>query len=107
MFWKNWPYWLKGGVIGLIILFISFLYVEADPGKFFRSLNLVDIDKFLWPIPVLFFISYSILIVFLNMGICLKYWSILCILPIVLNFVIFFIFGAIAGLIYGKIKKQK
>jgi len=28
-FWKNWPYWLRGGVIGLIIIFLNLLLVYS------------------------------------------------------------------------------
>lgn len=86
MGWKNWPYWLIGGIIGLIVVIINFLY-QSNP------LSRV-------------FIGFPIRFIRLNpdsvLGIVL-----FLVVPPIFWFIIGAITGAIIGLIVGKIKKKK
>ncbi|MBI2631989.1 hypothetical protein HYW75_03225 [Candidatus Pacearchaeota archaeon] len=90
MGWKNWPYWLKGGVIGIIFIYLilllgifnilnenSFLYILLLPALvvFFYFPYTFNLGGYEWQ-----FITYSIY------GL---------------------IIGALIGWIYGKIKKKK
>ncbi|HCC59632.1 MAG: hypothetical protein A2402_03235 [Candidatus Staskawiczbacteria bacterium RIFOXYC1_FULL_37_43] len=103
MFWKNWPYWLKGGII-------LFLY-SLSAVVMFANLN--------HALPV--FVSVIFLPVFIPAWFCLTWlcgigglshgvlascytsgiWIFIYSLPVI---IFFFVFGAIIGLIYGKIK---
>ena len=90
MGWKDWPYWIKGGVIGLGIFIVMFLlsYIILMLGCMDRVIYLLSIKSgIMFPTPCLlvyfFFASYSIM-------------------PFV-----FIVIGAIIGLIVGKIKSKK
>ena len=61
MGWKNWPYWLKGVVIGFIVgivlaVFFSLMFVDANDNNGFERIilypleSLIEIFLFaLWP----------------------------------------------------------
>ena len=86
MNWKNWPYWLKGGIIGIIfaiiIILITFAYYEVSSnlGSFF-GINEYLVEN----------IS--------NYGLGL-------ILYMSLNLIEYFVIGALIGYIYGRIIKK-
>ena len=93
-FWKKWPYWVKGGIAGLIISKVFYiamlLTIKVDP-CFFNSGGWKTIGKpcsrleFLWT-------QYKD-------GVWLHYF-ITYVLPSILIFVVL-------GWLYGKIKSKK
>lgn len=114
MSWKNWPYWLKGGLkglgIGIILSLIPIVTVWVDLGGAEKNLRLLDILSWI----MIFLAAPSLLILnFISSGtfslpgsgdmtlLGLFMYS-LVIVPIE-----FFIFGAIIGLIIGKRKSKK
>lgn len=114
MFYKNWPYWLKGGVVGLIIgicVFVSvFPAISSDQSiDFFRT-------TLIFPGIILYFLIYSDcagawLLEGLGGGKGLEpMWCsdfyIGVFIVLIVNLVFYFIAGAIIGLIYGKIKNK-
>ena len=94
MGWKNWPSWLKGGIIlGAIQLFISI-----------SSLIFVYLIKF--------GIISNLDLGFAGVGVAFTLQLGYLIIPIIIgNTILYFIFGAIIGAligwIYGKIKQRK
>jgi len=94
MGWKKWSYWLKGGIIGIIV-FIILLVLSA----IFPSYGLGNI--FQW---IIVFIG-SIIMVPARSLFSFKLG------PPITNFyvpmIVLFILGAIIGWIYGKIKQGK
>ncbi len=89
MIWKDWSIWLKGGIIGLII-FLLLMIVST-----FNSNSAMGF----------FFIFPIILFCRGNLD-CLSE-PMLPILGYVLLAFLYFIIGAIIGLIIGKIKSKK
>ncbi len=91
MGWKNWSYWLRGGVIGGVIGLIVGLLVlflrDIFNNSFLQVLNLPS-----------FVIAFA-----------LCYENLFCsnIIYVISSFIVFFILGAIIGFIYGKIKNRK
>jgi len=99
MFWKNWPYWVKGGIIlGAIVFLLSFLY--------WSPINSFEEKYFGFILTVPFIIS-----IFTGLG----YRDIMTgradllanITFSLISFVLYFIIGAVIGIIYGKIKRKK
>jgi hypothetical protein len=87
MIWKDWPYWLKGGVIGLIILLILYILAistpSSDMGNIFSWTILmigIPIIRIIGDLPILFYIIF---------------------------FIYFFILGSIIGWVFGKISWGK
>ena len=78
MGWKNWPYWLRGGLIGIIVGIILLSIGERTSlpieGNIFSSASYADG-------PFLYIVIFAL--------------------------IIFFIIGAIIGLIVGKIKSKR
>jgi len=97
-FWKNWPYWLKGGAIGIAIILISnalsisCLYFLAAPNS--------------WGFECLPFALPSIPIVFL----LLKFpdtYSLSSAVIIIIEVIIYFIVSSLIGLLVGYLKPKK
>lgn len=86
MGWKNWPYWVKGVVIGLLLTLISF-YIGSLLGVTGGLLGIIALLLWMYGVKTNLVLPKVLII-------SLPY----IILPIV---------GAIIGLIYGKIKKKK
>ena len=96
MGWKDWPYWLKGGIIvsvfALIFRLAGSMFLLFDSSNIFeRILSYIS-----------FFLGYPFgipLANILNTGIT------------IIDFILFLIFysliGALIGWIYGKIKSRK
>ena len=96
MKWKNWPYWLKGGVIGGIIplggILIGYLGHESIISGLLYLL-------FAFPVAII-------------LGCGLENPNTICSLKatpfiIILSTIIYFLLGAIIGWIVGKIKNKK
>jgi len=92
MGWKNWPYWVKGGIIGIILSFFPLYFLSttvlcADP------LPGVDLSN-----PI-FGCKSELERLFINLGLSIFVKSIF--------FVgIFFLIGVVIGLIIGKTLKR-
>jgi len=97
MGWKNWPSWLKGGVIGitlyvLIGIFIWFLEGKMDAGGmrgFFSFIYFLT--------PGLFIFGYNF------DGPIVPIYT----LSIILSIASYFLVGALIGWIIGKLKSKK
>lgn len=108
MEWKEWPSWLKGGIIfGLLMVILSFtipLLFNTILGKFLISI--IYIPFIVFPLRIfseLFFSQNSQGLFANTLGIFFRTPSIL---GFIIIFIIYFIIGAIIGWIVGKIKKK-
>lgn len=91
MGWKNWPGWVKGGVIIDIIYIILFLiFIRGEP------LNLIILE----------FPAFPILMLLPFIGVELSGGSGLAFLFLIL-LIYYFILGAIIGYIIGRIKQKR
>lgn len=91
MAWKNFPYWLRGGIIGLIMgVIISPLYVISTPIPYFYKIT--------------YYLYYPISLSIINKG---PFSGTSILLLIFLVLVITGIYGAIIGFIYGKTKGRE
>ena len=102
MGWKNWSYWLKGGVIG-----------ASFPLCIYLILSVIDATGLGYEGRLLFFVGFA-LVIFLQSPLILvpkinsilsseiAYYAVLITLIIV-----WAIIGAIIGFVYGKIKQRK
>ena len=100
MFYKNWPYWLRVAVIlGGVAFLLSFLFWMSPLN------DLIEI--IFWP----FFAIPYILSLFTGIGhqnIMTGKRDVLANLSFsLITFIMYFLIGAIIGLIYGKIKSKK
>ena|SRR3989344_4498336 len=94
MSWKNWPYWLKGGINGgLLYLITTVFFIFAGYLKITSRVNPCLIP----PCPI----SYYLTILNYQFG------QIYGIRWIILFFIVFIVIGILIGWIYGKIKKGK
>lgn len=96
MGWKDWSYWLKGGIIGLIISTIVIVIA---------LLQLINYAIIKWPLLILInlFANQYVAISQCSGDSCIGF---LFFVPL-LVFIEFFVIGAIIGWIYGKIKQRK
>jgi hypothetical protein len=106
MSFKTFPAWLKGGIIGVILLLISLVLVFTaglwgDVGMFFLlpySLWAESLSRLVSPLSF----AYMKLFKLESFG-----YSILSPFFVALTIVYTFIVGAVVGWIYGKIKSAK
>ncbi len=104
MKWKDFPTWLKGGIIGVIIGILTFLV-----GYFYQELTkdkirtMLVVEKRLWLIILIFFPVLISLLILELMGIGDKY----LVIVLLLSLIIYFLIGAFIGWIVGKIKPKK
>ena len=96
MGWKNWPYWLKGGIIATLIYIIVSVYTLPQ-------LNLPTPLGIKQLLGLILFPSY---LVYFIIGAFIRVTSTTIILIDIISIPLYFIIGAIIGLIYGKIKKK-
>ena len=93
MGWKNWPYWIKGGIIfgfiPIITLFLVFIYSRELAALIFIFLFGFGVPAILDDLGYTTEIATRAVII----------WGI----PII----IWFIIGSVIGWIYGKIKSRK
>lgn len=97
MFWKNWPYWLKGGIlIELIIIFVISFFIFTK--NFFIILYLFLPGQLL----VFPLLNKCVNLLAENPDCSVRKF----IIPILIisSLLAYFIIGAVSGLIYGKIK---
>jgi hypothetical protein len=96
MGWKNWPSWLKGGIIldGIFIVITLILLLIQPTGHNWNFPIWLDIVFF----PTIYLVSY-----FINTS-----NAFLTILDcIILDLIMYFIFGAAIGFLIGKFWKKK
>ena len=104
MGWKSWPYWLRGGLIGVIITVITGFLISMT-----SAYPLVGILYYLFTIPDLVialpYRSIARFFVYDVFGLNIGFYVLIgsYIIGIIPNFII----GAIIGLIMGKIKNKK
>ena len=87
MNWKKLPYWVKGGLIGVVAISSSLILNKLFP-DFANPISLV-VSLFLFPLGLLFFGAFY-----------LPQWI------IIVEYIYFFLLGAIIGKIYEKIKSR-
>lgn len=103
MNWKRWPYWLRGGVIGVLILVIILFLsiILALIGKVDVILN----NPFIYIIVKILASPTSILNLFpidpINNSILWYCFGIIS------GVIVYFLIGAVIGWIVGKIKSKK
>jgi len=90
MGWKNWPYWLKGGLIFEIVLLIQIILTYLCLITGFIHGDAANC--------LVFAISPGLLFTKIVDGI---------IIPIVVNLVVYFTIGTLIGFLFGKLKKKK
>ena len=91
MGWKKWPSWLKGGVIGLIIYFLGFLFMLIIPN---------ELGLILWVYPFYLIARIFNLTTPIFDTPILPFWFLSVFLSI------FILIGAFIGWIVGIIKKE-
>ena len=112
MSWKDWPYWLRGGLIGLIIpvaiLIIGIIVIIEllkDGGGFAFNVPAIFVILVL-----IFILSSPVILVSTIFKIHIlsdtNFYSSI-ILSVIISLPIYFIIGAIIGFIYGKFKRNK
>ncbi len=108
MGWKEWPSWLKGGVVSLVVVFISYtlIYLSDSLIQTRASQHLLEltIGASIWFPGILL----AFFMIILGMGSLVEEPNILVktvgvIFILIFNFLFFFIIGAIIGWIIGKI----
>jgi hypothetical protein len=87
---KKKRYWLRGGIIGLIIG----LFLIINPFPFIRFLGIFS--------ELVYYISFGFVYNLMNINQEEYLFYIL-----IFHFIVFFIYGVIIGGIYGKIKNRK
>ncbi len=113
MRWKNWPYWLKGGVIGVIIWLILIIFYKVSGLILSCEIPTLDImngnccynfiQDFILEIsfiPSLLHISSSIGSPCGHVGpiSVFSFW--------IISFISYIMIGSLIGFIYGKIKNR-
>ena len=88
MNWKKLPYWVKGGLIGVVAISSSLILNKLFPA-FANPISLV-VSLSLFPLELFFFGAFY-----------LPWWI------IIVEYIYFFLLGAIIGWIYEKTKNQK
>jgi len=110
MGWRDWPYWLKGGVIGLIILIPGALFIFTSIGGLILLL-LFPILLLLNPIGDYIYQTYRVADVsptgFVMYSLPNKFMLIKYIIYFLGVIIYVFLLGALIGWIYGKIKNRK
>ena len=97
MAWRDWTYWLKGGIIGVILgilVSLAFLF-----GLTILSLPGIILAYILAPVDQLLLVIFAGNNGYVNETVGYLFITISAVIE-------FFVIGAIIGLIYGKIKKK-
>lgn len=103
MGWKNWPYWLKGGLIGDLIVIIGGL-LTLLLSNIFPPFGLLWLPfLIILVLPVFFLCAGDPHFDLCSVGYLTGFWYLFVLLVLVECFII----GAIIGLIVGKIKSKK
>jgi len=102
MGWKDWPYWLKGGIILGSVFSLLSLFLWAIPYNFINALLGNKLELF-FGIPALLSMITGLGHIDIGSG---KMDIIAGITFSLLSFIIYFIPGSLIGWIYGKIKSK-
>ncbi len=107
MGWKTWPRWLKGGIIALLIWFISFIivYIYLYLLKGDIRISRLSNSSFLMTTWILI-IFFSIMPMML-LGFGAEAGIDIIIIFILLYLCFLFFIGSLTGLIIGKIKSKR
>ena len=107
MGWKEWPYWLKGGIFSISLIILLMLVLLPLGRDCQGHLCIVSLPYSQYPIIVVWLILGSISLKASNYWILAgndkTIYAIVFIIPIVLYFII----GAFIGWIVGKIKSKQ
>ena len=108
MGWKKWPYWIKGGIFGLIILLLLSISAFSVAIDCFGCSD-DECTRRLCPTGFFFekvrgIVNFPLIGVVLNIPLT---GSFLVLFNLVLYIAYYFAIGAIAGWIYEKIKSKK
>ena len=98
MGWRDWPAWVKGGIIGLCVGLVADLYALVCFGFVIKASNLFQCSII---IPLLSNPVYPLLKVF-NIGVLASGGFAIITIPFV-----YLLIGALIGFIVGKIKSRK
>ena len=113
MFYKNWPYWLKGGAISILVfvlVFIISLFIKASEpscpaGALCNVILVIEPYRYaLLPVWVIIRFSWQFIS---GKEVYYNFFEENIFLMFIASAVFYFIIGAIIGLIYGKIKNRK
>lgn len=106
MGWKNWSYWLKGGIVAviisiilLIIPFLLFLFITVDGyiGTIFFYIYFISLRISIFPAFLMRFVQGASDSSAINVTM----------LIVIISLITWFVIGAIIGWIYGKIKLKR
>jgi hypothetical protein len=98
MGWKEWPSWVKGGVISIYVTF-SLIIIGFLVSIIYPEILKILVIFFIW-------IHYIIPLEANNMGTGFIIMGIILISSPILSLLFFFLIGALIGWIYGKIKNK-
>ncbi len=87
MHWKNWPYWVKGGVVGGIMLLLPSILIAVN-------------KKVMWSV-ILLFCNPA---VSTEMSECLVVYAFSSVIALLVEFILG---GIVLGHFYGKFKNRK
>lgn len=110
MGWKNWPYWLKGGIVTTLIIFFIDLFTRPL-FPYFRESFLI-LTFILWGLNIIIhYPSILILETFLEENKILfepkELFTLVKVYVIPLSLLIWFIIGSVIGWLFEKLKKKK
>ena len=117
MIWKNWPRWLKGGIIFtaifyifaiLLIIFSIVTLRNSPPSTPFDFLGIVFLIMILFLLPLIIFaMLFGIAPENIFSGMTPSFGQIIIlILGLLLNTLFIFLVGALIGWFFGKIKSK-
>lgn len=105
MRWKNWSYWLRGGLIGIITFILLFIvsipinvktsFPVSSFSYYFPMIPLVVLSK-IFPESIKMFLGE----IAVRVG---GAW----VFGVLINFMLIFLMGSLIGFLYGKIKNRK
>ncbi len=106
MGWKNWPYWVKGGLIFTILVLLVTFIIGLIAVISYSNILFSGKDIFLiYFIIIYLFPSYSLLNVLKHSPGSFLEGDIIT--AIISSSIIWFLIGALIGFIIGKIKQKK
>ncbi len=102
MSWKNWPYWLKGGIIGVGVVLISSFIIGGITG--IAPDNIIINLFYIFLIPGIIILA---VMRFKTYGYEMPDMTFFeYVLMAVISIIPYFIIGAIIGWVYGRFKKK-
>ena len=111
MGWKQWPYWVKGGILAVIISFVGGIILASI--QQFTDVNLLDTSSYIAFVLIFPFLIglASFLLISLTIESGGQGWEegspLIAFGIIIIGTLVVFLVGAVIGLIVGKIKSKK